>query len=293
MQYAALVLSILGCTSCKDADVSSKRDANEGLVVFSSNRDGKFHLYTCAPDGSDRQRLTFSDQDDSYPSWSPSGDQVAFIAGDVLTLLDWKSRSRRSLNVTVDSETPPAWSPDGTKILFINDEALRCLDLTTMATSVVAKDFSFVTATWMPKGETMLVSCGQIPTLQILSPDKNYVPFVREMTELYIPKLAGVWSTEAAPRCAFAATNPDSFKTRSSPLLFDVFTCFADGTGCSLAFATPGLDLPWAWSPNGRGILVSSEAPGMVDLFVQWLDTKMRVNLTNDATEERGGSWRR
>ena len=79
-----------------------KGETRQNPIVFSSNRDGRFQLYSCNTDGSDVKLLTKSETEDENPRWSPSGDRIAFVSGSTLTLLDCASGQRQSLDVTAD-----------------------------------------------------------------------------------------------------------------------------------------------------------------------------------------------
>lgn len=49
-------------------------------IVFASNQDGNFEIYTMNSDGTDLTRLTFNPAIDSYPAWSPGGRKIAFAS---------------------------------------------------------------------------------------------------------------------------------------------------------------------------------------------------------------------
>jgi WD40-like Beta Propeller Repeat len=42
-------------------------------ILFTSDRDGRFELYTMRPDGSDVKRLTNAEGSSAHSSWSPDG----------------------------------------------------------------------------------------------------------------------------------------------------------------------------------------------------------------------------
>jgi dipeptidyl aminopeptidase/acylaminoacyl peptidase len=83
-------------------------------------------IYTMNADGTGRTRLTDGGID---PSWSPDGDEIAFMccsaaAGplDVWLMNSDGSNQRRFLpDRTGDRKGHPAWSPDGSRIAFITD----------------------------------------------------------------------------------------------------------------------------------------------------------------------------
>jgi len=48
------------------------------MLVFSSNRDGKYAIYTMLPDGSEVKRLTELDSNNINPIWAQDGQQIIF-----------------------------------------------------------------------------------------------------------------------------------------------------------------------------------------------------------------------
>jgi Tol biopolymer transport system component len=51
------------------------------LIMYTSNRDGDFDLYTIRPDGSDRRRLTNVRGNDAHSSWCSDGNWIVFSSG--------------------------------------------------------------------------------------------------------------------------------------------------------------------------------------------------------------------
>ena len=50
------------------------------LIVFTSDRDGDWELYTIRPDGRDLKRLTRSPGNDAHAAWSSDGEWIAFAS---------------------------------------------------------------------------------------------------------------------------------------------------------------------------------------------------------------------
>ncbi|MBM2840385.1 MAG: domain protein beta Propeller, partial [Bacteroidetes bacterium] len=71
-QSAVLLLActFFGCT----------REEPKGKVVFQSNRDSNFEIYSMNDDGMNLQRLTNSPSYEVSPSWSPGGSQILFAS---------------------------------------------------------------------------------------------------------------------------------------------------------------------------------------------------------------------
>jgi len=52
-----------------------------GVILFTSDRDGRFELYTIRPDGTDLKRLTNVAGSNAHSSWSPDGAWIVFSSG--------------------------------------------------------------------------------------------------------------------------------------------------------------------------------------------------------------------
>ena len=50
-------------------------------ILFTSDRDGRFELYTMRPDGTDVRRLTNAEGSSAHSSWSPDGRWIMFTSG--------------------------------------------------------------------------------------------------------------------------------------------------------------------------------------------------------------------
>ena len=96
-------------------------------VVFVSNRDpdGSFDLYKTKTKGGPVQRVTDSAIADTWPIWSPTGNDIAF---DRLEEGDWDlyrthadGTGLQQITDTADrDEIAPAWSPDGGMLVYLN-----------------------------------------------------------------------------------------------------------------------------------------------------------------------------
>ena len=109
-------------------------------IVFKSDRDtGKEQLYIMDISGTDRtiERITFNNNSDHDPVWSPDGRCIAFerylgpgewfqegfLRGPwAVYVLDVQTMTEMAITDTVDTTTVawlPVWSPDGSKIAYI------------------------------------------------------------------------------------------------------------------------------------------------------------------------------
>lgn len=96
-------------------------------LVFSSDRDGNYEIYSMKFDGSDIRRLTNNAGHDSFPKYSPDGTQIAFnsnIERETTDVYVMNSDGQNPIRLT-DSKgnelTRNGWSPDGTKLAYNSD----------------------------------------------------------------------------------------------------------------------------------------------------------------------------
>lgn len=90
-------------------------------IVFHSNRDGNWEIYTMNSDGTNQKRLTFNDVSGAHPAWSPNGRQIVFHGyhddtGGIY-VMDVDGNNQRRLTHSFNDESP-SWSPDGQQIAF-------------------------------------------------------------------------------------------------------------------------------------------------------------------------------
>ena len=100
-------------------------------ILFTSDRDGDWELYTIRPDGSDLRRLTSSPGNDAHAVWSLDGDWIAFAsarngfkdempvgegggqgAGDIF-VMRWDGSDVRQLTDDAFEDATPAFAPRG------------------------------------------------------------------------------------------------------------------------------------------------------------------------------------
>lgn len=132
------------------ADEAARPDVGpDGRLVFQSYRDGGFHIWTAAPDGSDLTQLTHGGFDDREPRWSADGKHVAFSSDrggsydiwsiEVATgaLTQWTNGPGQELT--------PTFSPDATRVVYIGDNQVVATDRTGSSTVLVPRPAEGVT----------------------------------------------------------------------------------------------------------------------------------------------------
>jgi len=93
-------------------------------LIFHTNRDGNFEIYSANVDGSGLKNLTNDPGNDVNPAWSRAGDLITWSAnriGDGYQLYVAKSdgsNPRQILSQPSSNTARPAFSPDGKRIAF-------------------------------------------------------------------------------------------------------------------------------------------------------------------------------
>ena len=91
-------------------------------IVFTSNRDGNWDIYSMDVNGDNLLQLTDHPASDEYPACSPDGRRIAFTSERGVThdLYVMDSDGNNVVRLTHDNffESRASWSPDGTRIAF-------------------------------------------------------------------------------------------------------------------------------------------------------------------------------
>jgi len=227
----------------------------EGEIVFSSYREGESAIYTMQADGSNVLRLTYNDDRESRPTWSPDGTLISYASrlGDSpnhdIFIINADGSGRSRLTLLPDSfESEPAWSPDGTMIAFISNQSNR-MDSYTGRYNIYVMDIA--------GGEA-----------QLLTPfgGSNSSPD---------------WSPDGE-RILFQSTVDDNY---------EIYVINVDGTNLVNLTNSPSNEVNPAWSPDGSQIAFVSDRDGNQEIYVMDVDGSNQVRLTFHPGTDRGPAW--
>jgi Tol biopolymer transport system component len=100
--------------------------ATNGKIAFASDRNaGDLEIYSMNADGSGQTRLTNSPGDDSFPSWSKDGSQIAFQTArtgcSAIFRMNGDGTNQTAVTDGTSCDQEPTWNPTGTQSAFIRD----------------------------------------------------------------------------------------------------------------------------------------------------------------------------
>ena len=146
--------------------------------VTAELNDNKFiyRLNVSDSDGAREQLVLESTQPIMSPSWSPKGDELAYVSFETGRPAIWRQRlvggQRIQLTNFSGLNGAPSWSPDGNKLALVlskdGNPEIYLLDLTSNKLSRLTRHFAIDTEpTWTPDGKNLLFTSDRGGTPQI------------------------------------------------------------------------------------------------------------------------------
>ncbi|MDE2663371.1 MAG: amidohydrolase family protein [Gemmatimonadota bacterium] len=137
-------------------------------IVFQSFRDGRWHIWSIASDGTDPVQHTFGPYDEREPAYSPDGGAIVFASDrsgnyDIWTLDVSGGPGDGRIQRVTDAPThefTPQWSPDGESLAYASDRALGAIVVRESGGSirVVARNAGAISPAWSPDGSRIAYS---------------------------------------------------------------------------------------------------------------------------------------
>jgi Tol biopolymer transport system component len=231
-------------------------------MLFQSDRDGNFEIYSMNADGTNQRRLTQNDVTDAYPNWSPANQKIVFATRrdgndwEIYTMNIDGSDPTRLTNVP-GIDFRPTWSPDGSKILFS-----RCYANSNCNLWVMSADGSGQTALtntpdtldndmaqWWPDGSKIIFSSSRDAAtyeIYVMNADgSNVVRLTNNAQNDYYPSVS-----PSGSKIAYVGFPGGG--------LGEIFMMNADGSGQVNITNTPSEDLYPVWSPDGGKLAFST-----------------------------------
>ena len=265
--------------------------ASAGRVVFASNREGNWDIYSMNADGSNVNRLTDVAASDTEPTWSPDGNRIAFVS-DRSGFQNIYIMDADGSNVTqiTDARVPqynPSWSPDGGRIAFASEQRDNWPSIWVVNTDRT--------------GLTRLTDDESSDTRPSWSPDGRRIAFQsvggRESWGIFVMNADGSNATHLEDAYGGNPSwSPDGRRIAYHDHGGEGITVvdMEDGSLVWLFYSDLASHYDPAWSPDGRCISFSSNRDGDPEIYVATADGWGATRLTDNVSAfDRDPSWTR
>jgi hypothetical protein len=234
---AFMILSVCGCATLSgapptgteekptDADLAAMKRVGakaDGLIVWSSSRNGNHDLFTMKTDGSEVKAITTGDNVDWFPRFSPDGAKILFC------------RSKKGWVSERDANISSKWDlftvhPDGTDLTKVLDDAAW--------------------GTWIGPDEVIFVRDGKVLTTKLGSGKEQEL-----LDSASVASLSGaeLQQPELSPDRRYIAITLRGALRETGIWSLDKKTWTKTGLGCQINWAPDGKTIYWM-NPTGNG----------------------------------------
>ena len=265
-------------------------DTSDSRILFSSDRDGDFEIYSMLPDGSDVKRLTNNSGYDDLPAWSPDGKKIAFVSDrhgspEIYMMNADGSRVRRLTEDNGPDNALPAWSPDGSRIAYSSERdgnrEIYVMDADGSNPVNLTNDPGYDSApSWSPDGLRILFNSRRDGNLEIYLMDadgSNQIRLTKNATSDELP----AWSPDGS-RIAFSSNRTGRR---------GIYVMGADGANPVQLTGDAFRDYWPSWSPDGARITFTSDRYGAPEIMVMNADGSHQANLSDSPGADNGAAW--
>ena len=263
---------------------------SDSRIVFSSDRDGDFEVYSAYPDGSGLKRLTNNTGYDDLPAWSPDGKKIAFVSDrhgspEIYVMNADGSRVRRLTRDNGPDNVLPAWSPDGSMIAYSSDRdgnrEIYVMDADGSNRINLTNNPGYDSSpSWSPDGRRIAFNSRRDGNLEIYVMDAdgaNQVRLTRNATSDEFP----AWSPDGS-RIAFSSNRTGRRA---------VYVMNTDGSNPVQLTGDAFRDFWPSWSPDGTRISFTSDRYGAPEIMVMNADGSHQTNLSGNPGADVGAAW--
>ena len=270
-----------------------------GKIVFSSNRDGNYEIYTVNTDRTGLQRLTNNPANDTDPAFSADGSQIAFSSerdGGNSEIYTMNTDGTGQTRITNDpaGDIQPAFSPGGSgqsRLVFtstrdtFNPVNQEIYTIASNGSGLVARhttnDAQDSDPAFSPDGNKIAFRSRR---------DNNSEIYLLTLGTLGLQRLTNNPAPDLSPnfspngsKIAFT-----SFRDGGNP---EIYTMNANGTGQTRITNDPGIDFDPAFSPDGSWIVFSETNGGNSEIYTKKLDGTGAQRLTSTAEADVQPDW--
>lgn len=258
-------------------------------IVFFSDRDGNYEIYTMNPDGSEQTRLTENPANDMRPCWSPNGRKILFVSerdgNEEIYIMNSDGSNETRLTKNPADDVRPCWSPDGLKIAFFSDrggnQEIYIMNIDgSNQTRLTENPADNRYPSWSPDGSKIAFDSMRDGNRDIYVMNKDGSNQTR-LTDNPANDGVPIWSPDGT-RIAFYSDrdgNPE------------IYSMNADGSDQTRLTDNLARDGAASWSPDGTRIVFVSNRDGNPEIYTVKTDGSNPTRLTNEPAKDVQPSW--
>ncbi len=301
----------------RDTKGTTAFDPGGGRIAFVADVDGGHDIFTMRSDGREVYRLTQTRHLKVFPTWSPDGSKMAYLALGQLFVMHADGTNPHPINIgKAIAISPPAWSPDGKQIAYISvrspnvESGLYIVDVATnsehkldtrtpinFAYDPPANTLPLTDAfapSWSADGTSLLVfgGLGSNPKtiLHVTLDGERVAPLLQDAK---VSASLAVWSPDGSKILLQTSCAPELFVVSS------VSTTALPTSGIPIWELHPlpilgQVDIPnfFSWSPDSTKLVFGGESrvDKKVHIYVINADGSELRQLTRD-TRNKGSVW--
>ncbi|MGC1377310.1 MAG: DUF5050 domain-containing protein [Anaerolineales bacterium] len=294
-----VLLLVLVSLACSRFQPGASEPPLSGKIVYQSDQNGNFDLYSIDVHGGVPARLTDTSANDVSPTYIAATHQIGFSSDREnnwnIYRMDMSGKNIQKVinNKDVVADYPD-WSPDGKFIAASLVEkcattAASCnYDIYTLnADGTQLKNLTNTPAAsewvpaWSPDGQKIAFSSDRDGDAEI---------YVMNKDGSHLVKLTDNHGYDGRPRWS-----PDgkqiAFETDRDGVDWDIYIMNADGSNPQAVTVNTTSDFSESWSPDGNWLVYVSNNDGDNEIFIIDKNGQRQQRLTNNTYNDKSPTW--
>jgi Tol biopolymer transport system component len=253
-----------------------------GVLAFSSVRAGNMDIYIINADGTDLRRVTRLATQESEPSWSPDGSQLAYQSQRPgWALYRSNLNGNEEMPLTTSTSWSPAWSPDGQWIAYSTGSAIYKISCTGEDRQILTQGGNCGRPAWSTDGQALVFHSTRSGNNEIYILDLESGE-ITQITNHPARDFQASWSPDGQ-RLVFASDRDGDL---------EIYTIRTDGRELVQITNNDVDDMLPAWSPDGAWIAFVSDKDGDAEITITSVDGAVTVRLTNNPGDDMYPAWK-